>query len=139
MKKQKEILKKYVEGEFDSSIPIRVYEYNWQDSVEIDKYYLLKTDKFIERKDRNFNIRNMICLSKSLYYLSLLENGKFQLLSGKNIDKQLKLFDIEYIESIRIDYISDLISVELLSDNMDSIMDKVESGSKILRKIKTNR
>lgn len=83
-----------------------------------------------------FETKNVIDLPNNLYLLYLLQHGEYEKLLSKNIDEQLSLFDIEYLKSVSMIDIKEMIDVGLISETLFDAVSKVNIGSKILRKVK---
>ena len=66
----------------------------------------------------------------------LLQHGEYEKLLSKNIDEQLSLFDIEYLKSVSIMDIKEMLETGLISETLFDAVSKVNIGSKILRKVK---
>lgn len=66
----------------------------------------------------------------------LLQHGEYEKLLSKNIDEQLSLFDIEYLKSVSIMDIKEMLETGLISGTLFDAVSKVNIGSKILRKVK---
>lgn len=137
---QKEIIERYIEGEYDSAISVKTFDYNWEDDISTELNRLLKTeDARIVTKNSQGNvweIKNMIDLPRSLYLLHLLQQGKYGELIFENIAKQLTLFDIKYLKSVNIMDIKEMIETGLVSGTLLNAVSRADVGSKILQKRK---
>lgn len=134
---QKDIIKKYINGEYSTLKPTRVYEYICDD-VNRTLHKFLKPDNasFISNGQDIWQIKNMMDLPEKLYLLQLLQLEDFEKLIFEDITKQLQLFDINYWKSVKTNDISGMIETGLVSGTIDDTMKKVETTSKILQKVK---
>lgn len=137
---QQKIIENYIEGVYDSVKPVKVFDYNWEDDVTTDLNRLLKTEPekivCIHSRGNTWEIKNLINLPKSLYLLHLLQHGQYGRLIFENITKQLSLFDIEYLKSISIMDIKNVIETGLVSGTLYDAVSRADVGSKILQKRK---
>ena len=80
---------------------------------------------------------SVINLPESLYLLELLLREKFELLNDKNIQEQLKLFDISCVDSFSLGTLDKLNGYGMINDeSMKEIDRKIEQSEKILKLIK---
>lgn len=137
---QKEILEKYIDGAYDDLVPTRTSEFIWQDDLDCEIHRLLKPEeaRIVSQNSQGnvWEIKNMINLPRSLYLLHLLQHGKFSKLVSENITRQLNLFEIDYLRSVSLKDIEDMIKTGLVSGTVIGAIEKAETGSKILQKIK---
>ena len=137
---QQEIIEKYIDGVYDSVKPVKVSDCNWDDLKCVELNRLLKTSgaRIVTKNSQGnvWEIKNMINLPRSLYLLHLLQQGKYGELISENITKQLSLFDIEYLKSVNILDIKDMIETGLVSGTLFNAVEKANIGSKILQKRK---
>lgn len=140
---QQEIIERYIEGEYDSVNPVKTFDYNCKDDIFTELNRLLKTEseKIVTKNSQGniWEIKNIINLPKSLYLLQLLQQGKYGRLISENITRQLSLFDIEYLKSVNIMDIKDMIETGLVSGTLFEAVSKANIGSKILQKRKNKR
>lgn len=137
---QQKIIENYIEGVYDSIRPVKVFDYNWEDDITTEFNRLLQTEGariVIKNSQGNvWEIKNMINLPRSLYLLHLLQQGKYGELISENITRQLSLFDIEYLKSISIMDIKEMIETGLVSGTLFDAVSRAERGSIILQKRK---
>lgn len=137
---QQEIIERYIEGVFDSIRPVKVFDYNWEDDITTELNRLLTTEHEkivnIHSRGNTWEVKNIINLPKSLYLLHLLQHGQYGRLIFENITKQLSLFDIEYLKSISIMDIKNVIETGLVSGTLYDAVSRADVGSKILQKRK---
>lgn len=137
----KRFINKYINNEYTSSDQKHfcvVKDYN----KKKNKYFFITNDSFNKKNnyERNGTIEYILNLPSSLYLLYLLENGYFNELGDRIIKKQLELFKINKYHTIKIDELSKLYDVNLLSyDEYNNIYSKIDSSSKILKKIKSEK
>ncbi len=135
IQKQEEILEAYINGEYDNLVPIEVFKHLWDDGVNCCLYRFLKIGKQTKDK-RSYKIDNILNLPKQLYFLALLKNGIFEKVMNEDIERQLKLFELEYVKSISLDDIATLIDANLINSTLDEVISKTQIGSKILSKMR---
>jgi len=133
---RKDILERYFYGEYDGILPVSVYSYD----DKFNKEYIhrfLKTEE-LEEKNVNFlrswEFNNLIDLPRELYLLQLLLLGKYDRVVSENIRKQLGLFDINYLKSISLLDLKDMLENGLVSGSMEDIENKASIGGRILAK-----
>lgn len=126
---RKEILKKYIDGEYDKLLPTEVVGNN-------QKYHFLKPDKekilLRASEDKIYRVNNLIDLPEKLYLLQLLLNEKYVEIANKNIEEQLSLFDIEYLKSIKKKVLEELGSLGIIDLNNTSLNEKAQINKKII-------
>lgn len=134
IKEQKKIVEEYIEGKYRFILPTRVIKMN----KDNNKYYFLNTNRkktISKRNENDYELKNIINLSKNLYLLQLLEQGMFRELINEDISQQLKLFDISLVKTIIINNNEKIVSFGLSADYNKQILSKKEFKTKILRKI----
>lgn len=136
-KVQKNMMKRYINGEYSTLEPTRVYEFIYEDDLDCTVYKFLKPNcaRNINKEQNIWQIENMMDLPKKLYLLQLLQLGDFEKLISEDIKEQFQLFDINYWETMRKNKISEMIETGLFSESFDDIMKKVEKSSKVLQKV----
>jgi len=130
----KDILDKYIEGYYDNEHTVRVYG-----PYRPEIFRLLITEEESVQKcssGRIYQIDNIINLPRRLYLLHLLFHGRFQELADEDIEKQLQLFDINYLKSIKTSDINEIVALGLVNDSIDSVNEKIMYSSKVLKKAK---
>ena len=137
---QQEVLEKYIEGDYDSLVPTRVFEFTWKDDLDCETHRLIKPEEakviFQNSHGNVWQISNMINLPRNLYLLQLLQQGRYDVLTSENISRQLQLFDIEYLKNIKLSDIQEMLSTGLVNETIESAIKKAETGSRILQKVK---
>ncbi len=141
--RQKEIIEKYIEGEYDNLDVKSMIERTSKGDSTYKSHSLLLIENFLDTRNTIAGIRvvvfetkNVIDLPNNLYLLYLLQHGEYEKLLSKNIDEQLSLFDIEYLKSVSIMDIKEMLETGLISETLFDAVSKVNIGSKILRKVK---
>jgi len=133
-----ETLEKYINGDYSTAVPTRVFGYI--SGKEQELYRLLKTrDEVIVSSNSHGNVWQMdglINLPRNLYLLALLENGYYKKIVNENITRMLELFDINYIKTVTDSAIREMLQTGLLYGSMDMVAENGEIGSKILSKVK---
>ena len=141
--RQKEIIEKYIEGEYDNLDIKSIIERTSKEDFTYKSHSLLLIENFLDTRNTIAGIRvvvfetkNVIDLPNNLYLLYLLQHGEYEKLLSKNIDEQLSLFDIEYLKSVSMIDIKEMIDVGLISGTLFDAVSKVKIGSKVLQKVK---
>ena len=141
--RQKEIIEKYIEGEYDNLDVKSIIERTSKEDSTYKSHSLLLIENFLDTRNTIAGIRvvvfetkNVIDLPNNLYLLYLLQHGEYEKLLSKNIDEQLSLFDIEYLKSVSMIDIKEMIDVGLISGTLFDAVSKVKIGSKVLQKVK---
>ncbi len=125
------LIEQYINGDFDNIPLLRIIEENMQD------FYLLRTEAAkIIMYGSFWVVDNIIKLPRSLQILQLLLQGKYEKINDVEITDQLKLFNIDYYDSVRLNNIRDMHITESANDSYESILEKVSCGSRILQKYK---
>ena len=136
---QKELIEKYIEGEYDNldikSIIERIPKVG--SVCKIHRLLLIEDILGIEGVIGLFyESKNIIELPNNLYLLHLLQHGKYEKLVTEDLTEQLSLFDIDYLKSVSMIDIKEMIDTGLFSDTLLDIDKKANIGSKILQKRK---
>lgn len=141
--RQKEIIEKYIEGEYDNLDIKSIIERTSKEDSTYKSHSLLLVENFLDTRNAIagfrevvFETKNVIDLPNNLYLLYLLQHGEYEKLLSKNIDEQLSLFDIEYLKSVSMIDIKEMIDVGLISGTLFDAVSKVKIGSKVLQKVK---
>lgn len=141
--RQKEIIEKYIEGEYDNLDIKSIIERTFKEDSTYKSHSLLLVENFLDTRNAIagfrevvFETKNVIDLPNNLYLLYLLQHGEYEKLLSKNIDEQLSLFDIEYLKSVSMIDIKEMIDVGLISGTLFDAVSKVKIGSKVLQKVK---
>lgn len=136
---QRKILENYINGKYASLTPTRVFERLQDKKTESDIYRFLifETPVMVNQlmDTCNWRINNLFNLPRDLYLLQLLENGNFSKLISEDIEEQLHLFELNYLRSVTLSDISDMIEAGLVKGNMNQFIYSAEANSAILRKI----
>ena len=142
-KKQKAIIEKYIEGEYDDLNVRTVIEKCIENGSLYRNYGLLIVEDCITKRITISTYRevlseynNVVNLPEQLHLLYLLQHGEYKRLVSKDILEQLSLFDIEYLKSVSIMDIKDMTETGLVSATLFDAVKKAEVGSKILQKRK---
>lgn len=141
--RQKEIIEKYIEGEYDNLDIKSIIERTSKEDSTYKSHSLLLVENFLDTRNAISGIRevvfetkNVIDLPNNSYLLYLLQHDEYEKLLSKNIDEQLSLFDIEYLKSVSMIDIKEMIDVGLISGTLFDAVSKVKIGSKVLQKVK---
>lgn len=121
----KDIIEKYLSGLYDDLKPIIVSNYINGDKEIVHRF--LRTTRMRE-VNINFNktweFNNLMDLPRELYFLQLLLLNQYDKLVDENIKKQLSLFDINYLRSVSILDVKNMLDTGLVSGTLDNIMKK---------------
>lgn len=133
----KDIIEKYLSGLYDNLEPFSVCKY-----TELEKKIIHRFIKTCGMEEKNINCRriwefnNLIDLPRELYILQLLLLGKFKELENENIRKQLSLFEVNHLKSVKLLEIKEMLETGLVSGSLESIDNMASVGRKILSKRK---
>lgn len=132
-----DILERYLTGLYDGLEPINVFKVNKLQKEIVHKF--LRTDG-VEEKNINFHriweFKNLIDLPRELYLLQLLLLWKYKELQDENIRKQLSLFEVNYLKSVKLIDIKEMLETRLVSGSLEDIDNMASIGRKILSKRK---
>lgn len=138
--KQDDILEQYIEGYYDSIIPKRVYTYSKEDGLDHELFHLLALEEvrkaYPTLRGSEYSIQNMLNLPTTLYLLQLLQLGKYENLASRDISRLLELFNIEYLKSVKLSEIEEVLATGLVNGSMEEVLKKAETSSLILRKVR---
>lgn len=115
----KELVDKYLTGQLCNSKAKRI-TYNTMKEIKEQKgkvCHILITGKYepVSYRIGCHLMSNILGLTKELYILQLLENGSFKYLKDKDIEEQLRLFDVTKIIGIDTSNFDDLIKYGIIS------------------------
>ena len=134
---QKEVLEKYINGEYQALYPLVVYQFHKNTCTEEELYYFLRPHNEV-RHPREWHINNIISLPKELYLLQLLELGSTGAIPrNEDLSDQLKLYTKKKIGSANMDKLELLINTDIVRQSMNSIYERLEIDEPLLKKIKT--
>lgn len=132
-----EIIERYLSGLYDKLKPINVYEVENLKRKIVHSFIKISG---LNEKNINFHriweFRELLDLPKELYLLQLLLLERYNDLLNENIRKQLNLFELNYLKSVSELDIKNMLDTGLVHGTMDSVMEKVEIGQRILAKRK---
>lgn len=141
--RQKEIIEKYIEGEYDNLNIKSIIERISKGGSIYKNHSLLLVENFSPTRNTIgdfrevlFEYNNVVDLPKKLYLLYLLQHGEYERLISEDITEQLSLFDIYYLKSVSMSDIKEMIDTGLFSDTLLDIDKKSNVGSKVLQKVK---
>lgn len=134
--KQREVLNKYLNGEYSELIPSKVYRYDYQLRDDIELYYFIKPEHEI-REPREWIFNNVIRLPRELFLLQLLEIDSINRIpSADELDEQLTCFTKEKIGSASMSELKLLIDTDLIRQSIGSVHERLDTDTAILEKIK---
>lgn len=134
--KQREVLNKYLNGEYSELIPSKVYRYDYQLRDDIELYYFIKPEHEI-REPREWIFNNVIRLPRELFLLQLLEIDSINRIpSADELDEQLTCFTKEKIGSASMSELKLLIDTDLIRQSIGSVHERLDTDTAILERIK---
>lgn len=139
-----EIIDNYIDGYYEDKMPTTVFQKEDGDELFFMDYLITKDVSQISLKNEKkiyYRLDDIIKLPSELSILQFLENGKFDKILNSKIDfsEQLKMFDINKIESISEDVIMEMCKYNLINENYKDIAKKINTAQKILKKIDNRR
>lgn len=96
------------------------------------KYFLLREIAYKRVLYDKEVIARIIQIPESLYFLHLIETGKFSLFGDCDVSEQLNLFDLSFDHEIDIDVIKKMNNNEMAPDCLSRVFKKVENDKEIL-------
>lgn len=137
---QEELLKRYINGEFAQTLPIRTFALYKGVSWYLRNLLVTSKEQCIYsniEKRNYYRFNSLINLPDKLCALQLLENGEFSQILDTQLDYEepLKLFNIEKISSINASQVERMFTFGLLEENYDKVMQKVKTTQEILHKM----
>ena len=75
-------------------------------------------------------------MPESLYLLQMIEQGKFSLLTDKDITEQLDLFSLAHINEISFEELRKIEACGLSNNTFEEILAKSENDASVLKLIK---
>lgn len=138
---QKEILEKYINGEFSQVIPTRTFIPDGGTDCYLKNYLVTgeQTITYSNIEKRNiYTIKNLISLPNNLCALQLLLNGEFSKILGTWLDysEPIQFFQAIKETEISNDQLKKIINVRLIDETYDEVKNKIETTTKILQKVK---
>ena len=107
---------------------------------EMIKYYLLtRTHYHFEGSDsygKYYRMEDIIQLPESLYLLQLIEQGRFNLLDGKNVAEQLALYSLSKINEISFEELQKMDACGITDDICTRVINKADNDSHVLQLIR---
>lgn len=136
-KLQKEVIEKYINGEYQQLHPLVVYHFHKDTCTEEEIHYFLRPHKEV-RHPHEWHINNIISLPKELYLLQLLELGSTSAIPrDEDLSDQLKLYTKKKVGSASLNKLELLINTNIVRQSMNSIYERLEIDEPLLKKIKT--
>lgn len=136
-KLQKEVIEKYINGEYQKLHPLIVYHLHKDTCTEEELHYFLRPHGIV-RYPREWHIDNIIDLPKELYLLQLLELGSTSAIPrDEDLSEQLKIYTKKKVGSASMDKLELLINTDIVRQSMNSIYERLEIDEPLLKKIKT--
>lgn len=126
------LLDSYYSGQLSDKTVARI-----QDINKLRYFLLSKVVYDAEIYDNRKKIlKDIIELPESLYLLQMLEQGKFSLLTDKDITEQLDLFSLEHINEISFEELRRMEACGLSNNTFEEILTKSENDASVLKLIK---
>lgn len=138
---QKEILEKYINGEFSQVIPTRTFISDGGTDCYLKNYLTTgnPTSTYSNIEKRNiYTIENLISLPNNLCALQLLLNGEFSKILGSWLDysEPIQFFQAIKESEINSDELKKILMFNLVNMTYDEVNNKIETTTKILQKVK---
>ena len=126
------LLDRYYNGQFSDRNVARI-----QDLSKL-RYFLLSKEIYSAEiyDNRIKKLKDIMELPESLYFLQMLEQGKFSLLIDKDITEQLDLFSLEHINEISFEELRRMEACGLSNNTFEKIIAKSENDECVLKLIK---
>lgn len=137
---QEDIIEAYINGYYDKLPVTNVFQFNWKKEDDEELFRLLKPkNHYISSTNSHGNvyeIDDLLNLPRNLYLLHLLQQGKYAKVADENINKLLKMFEVEYIKNVKLKEIEEMLETGLVDGTIEGTIKRAETGSKIYQKIK---
>ena len=138
---QKEILEKYIQGEFSQVIPTRTFIPDGGTDCFLKNYLVTEKDTrtYSNIEKRNiYTIENLISLPNNLCALQLLLNGEFSKILGTYLDysEPIQFFKAIKETEVSRDQLEKIINAKLVNGTYDEVKNKIETTTKVLQKVK---
>lgn len=137
---QEKILEAYIDGYYDKLPTTKVFQFNWKTEEEEELYRFLKpNDYHISSANSHgyvYEMDDLLNLPRNLYLLQQLLQGRYSRVADENITKLLKLFEFEFQRNIKLKEIEEILETGLISGNIDQVIKKAETSSKVYQKAK---
>ena len=138
---QKEILEKYINGEFSKVVPTRTFIPDEGTDCYLKNYLVTgaPTSTYSNIEKRNiYTIENLISLPNNLCALQLLLNGRFSEILGTWLDysEPIQFFQAIKETEINIDELKTILQFNLVDKTYDEVKRKIETTETILQKVK---
>ena len=108
--------------------------------AEMIKYYLLKRTHYdfvgSDSYGKNYIMEDIIQLPETLYLLQLIEQGRFDLLDGKNVAEQLALYSLSKINEISFEELQKMDACGITEDICTRVINKADNDTHVLKLIK---
>lgn len=130
----KQVIECYINGGFINSSVKRINVYSGDLKRFIDKQYMLITDRY--RRFEPYDVKymhNIIQITKELFLLQKLEQGRFYELVNEEIQEQLDMFNIEFVKETNFELIQYLDMIDIIPGTYSNVLSQAEVGQKILR------
>lgn len=140
---QQELIQKYINGDFSTIIPTRIFEFIPQDdSADYINNFLVTTPPTeiysnVEKR-KYYSLENIIDLPTKLCTLQLLQNGRFKQVLYNNLDfqEQLELFKIKRLNTVSVKEMEKMFKYGLLTGTYDEVLKNISDTQKILARKK---
>lgn len=137
---QEKIIDSYVAGYYDNLPATKIFQHNWKAGKDEVLFRFLQPNKYhissVNSQGTVYKIDDMLNLPKELYLLQQLLQGKYASVADENITKLLKLFEFDYQKNIKLKEIEEILETGLVSGNIDQVLKKAETSTKVFQKVK---
>ena len=127
------LIRKYIEGEYRLKAPVKVVESKSSNQTLYNFLAASKPEEITSRYGSSWRISHMINLPEELYLLQLLEQGLFEYIKDEDISAQLDLFDVNFLKSVNLSDITEMIEMRFIFKSLDAIDKEAKVHSRILR------
>lgn len=129
----KNLLENYYNGLYTDSRVVTILRYYGSYRNKAIKYLLMTMDKY---KDGEIN--NIISIPESLYYMQMIEQGRFGSIYRDNIDTQLSFYTLsnEPVNQLTIYDLENLHKSLSSSEPFEKTLEQVDAMSKVYKRIK---
>ena len=108
--------------------------------AEMIKYYLLKRKNYdfveFDEYGKKYRMEEIIQLPETLYLLQLIEQGRFDLLDGKNVAEQLALYSLSKINEISFEELQKMDACGVTENIYTEVINKADNDAHVLKLIK---
>ena len=125
---------KFINNDYKDLEAFKLYKViGGRNKKESGRLYLLVSEYYDNKYNKKSILHNIMVLPKTLFIVRSLETGRLDLIEDEDISKELELFDIQFVKSIDLDNISDLVKYGLVEDALEKTQEKIEDSEEVLK------